>query len=180
MGTGNEIWYIPDQSDSVAASSPTVQDNPLYLTCQDIRTLLSLCPLIPKLFLPLSTTNSTDELYMKGRNLWNMLASGAISCFELLSFPLVMIVCLVVPGGIGLLVFAVVIFLTWGICAPLEGPPIIHSSPDETPSTTALRAEESWIFINGILATFVPPSPYTGRRWLMAIQSQGIFCQAEL
>ena len=160
MAAGNDVWYIPDQVDSVGTSPPTARNNPLHLTFQDIRILVSQCPLILRLFRPLNTTSSTDELYMKGRNLCNVLACFVISLVELLLFPVVIVLCLAVPGIVALLVFILMGLLTWGVWAPFQGPDIIHCLPEGPGNAAAAREDETWVFINGILVTLVylPPT----------------------
>lgn len=151
-----KVRFIPDQTGGMTASAPIARNNPLYLMWHDLRVLCSLVGLVPKLYLPWSTTRKSDELYMKWPNAGNVLAIAGITLLGFLLVLAVNVTFLLAPGFISLP--ATIAALAWLkiTCASLHGPTVVRSIPSsKNRGAVTLRPDEMWVFVNGVLSTSV-------------------------
>ncbi|EEP77753.1 predicted protein [Uncinocarpus reesii 1704] len=85
----SRVCYIPEQIDKAAFTSPpTARNTPLSLTFRDVWTLISVLPLLPNVFRPVSSRRSSDELSLKGLNPINLVILAVVTCLELLIFTI--------------------------------------------------------------------------------------------
>lgn len=149
------IRFIPDQADNVATSHPAAHNNPLCLIWHDLRVLVSLARLLPKLFLPFSTTKKSDELYLKWPNSRNLFVHVAITLIEGFLLVAVLVTFLLCPGFISLPATVAALLWVMAACSSFQGPTVIRSVPNPKNGITTFRPDEKWIFVNGVLNTSV-------------------------
>lgn len=152
------VSYLPSQIDGEAASSSlNFRSSPWKLLYADIKLVLTLCPWILVLCVPMRTTNPFSELYPSWANVWQLVLHFCLSVLGLVWLLVVVPVALGAPG-IGFLAFmGLYCAITAVVCIPLNwGSRVIESAVDGVQK----KPGERWLFVNGII---------TGRHWLQGM-----------
>ena len=145
------MCYIPPQEDPYStASKRALRESPVRFFLRDAVTLVRLLRYIPWLFLPLRSKDKNSELFPNKRRPWESLLQGFLAIFEVLLLLLSLPAFVVLPGGILLLIFALVVLSIYLLALPLTGPGVSSSNPELIPANTlAEHATECWLFVNG-------------------------------
>ena len=121
----------------------------MYRMFRDLGIVGSMLPLLPSIFLPFGTKNSSDELYMKRPNLASMFTLSFVTILQAVLAIIAIPAFLVLPGLLITLALLAGNGLITLLCAPIQGP------TDVTPSKEILKQlkknypRERWIFLNG-------------------------------
>ncbi len=153
----SSVSYIPAQSDNLAVTSnEAARRAPFRLALRDCMTFVGMLNLFPDIFLPFWTSNSDNEFYLKGSNIFGLAVLSFVSVFTLVAVVLAIPAFILLPG------WATVSILTSGtalvhlLCWPIQGPSLVRSKPPADTAVIAkqqLLASERWIFMNGCCVT---------------------------
>lgn len=114
---------------------------------------MSMMSLFPGIFLPLATTDSSNELYLKQPNLGGVLTLGFVTLLEAVLIILAIPAFIVLPGGLIALVLALGIGLIYVLCEPIQGPVDAIPSKKVLQTLTKKFPQERWLFLNGCCVT---------------------------
>lgn len=146
------VGYIPPQSDNQGCTStPRALETPLALTWRDIRTLSSVLYQLPKLFIPFTSKDPTDELSLNPRNIWYLCGLATVTALETLLCGLVLMAVTFLPGWLSMGVLVGAVGLIWGLCVPIRGPMVVESCAGLKEDCGNVRKGERWIFVNGVM-----------------------------
>ena len=146
-----KVTFIPPQHDpSGSSTTRTHSQSAFRLLLQDLATLFKYSYLILDIVRPLRTRDPTDELYLHGASLREMLAIdgiGTVGASLLCAFPAIMFL----PGWLVVLMYAIGAIVVKVASCRLNGPALVYSQMTaQTKEEAARHPAERWIFLNGI------------------------------
>lgn len=147
----NAVRFIPPQMDALASTTTeAARKNPFRLLIQDLGTLVSKLPYLPRIILPLKASDRSAELYGSVRGTRDIVLQSWLFLFEACILALAIPALFFLPGFvfIGLATFcSIAVFVgAW----PMHGSRLTYSNMDDNTIARAKQHEsERWIFVNG-------------------------------